>query len=92
MIISLLTYLLKDISFLVAFFTLDSHELYNMGIVDVSHKFQNMYVVRPQFFIPIVTLLRNASTNSMQYKSELSLIKNQNIDITNFEDNITKFK
>ena len=68
------------------------NELYNTGIVDVSYKFPKMYVVRPQFFIPIITLLRNASMNSMQYKAELSLIKNQNIDITNFEDNITKFK
>lgn len=67
-------------------------EYYNTGIVDVSHKFSKMYVVRPQFFIPIITLLRNASLNSMHYKAELSLIKNQNIDITNFEDNITKFK
>ena len=67
-------------------------EFYNSGIVDVSHKFNKMYVVRPQFFIPIITLLRNASMNSMQYKAELSLMKNQNIDITNFEDNITKFK
>jgi hypothetical protein len=67
-------------------------DYYNTGIVDVSHKFSKMYVVRPQFFIPIITLLRNASMNSMQYKAELSLIKNQNIDITNFEDNITKFK
>lgn len=67
-------------------------DYYNTGIVDVSHKFPKMYVVRPQFFIPIITLLRNASMNSMQYKAELSLIKNQNIDITNFEDNITKFK
>ena len=67
-------------------------ELYNSGIVDVSHKYNKMYVVRPQFFIPIITLLRNASMNSMQYKAELSLIRNQNIDITNFEDNITKFK
>ena len=67
-------------------------EYYNTGIVDVSHKFTKMYAVRPQFFIPIITLLRNASLNSMQYKAELSLIKNQNIDITNFEDNINKFK
>ncbi len=67
-------------------------EYYNTGIVDVSHKFPKMYVVRPQFFIPIITLLRNAAMNSMQYKAELSLIKNQNIDITNFEDNINKFK
>jgi len=67
-------------------------EYYNTGIVDVSHKFNKMYVVRPQFFIPIITLLRNASMNSMQYKAELNHIRNQNIDITNFEDNITKFK
>lgn len=67
-------------------------EYYNSGIVDVSHKFPKMYVVRPQFFIPIITLLRNAAMNSMQYKAELSLIRNQNIDITNFEDNINKFK
>ncbi|RTL14367.1 MAG: DUF2130 domain-containing protein [Flavobacteriaceae bacterium] len=67
-------------------------EYYNSGIVDVSHKFPKMYVVRPQFFIPIITLLRNAALNSMQYKAELALVKNQNIDITNFEDNINKFK
>ena len=67
-------------------------EYYNSGIIDVSHKFSKMYVVRPQFFIPIITLLRNAAMNSMQYKAELSLIRNQNIDITNFEDNINKFK
>jgi hypothetical protein len=68
------------------------NDLYNMGIVDVSYKFSKMYVIRPQFFIPIITLLRNASLNSMQYKAELTSIRNQNIDITNFEDNITKFK
>lgn len=68
------------------------NDLYNMGIVDVSYKFPKMYVIRPQFFIPIITLLRNASMNSVQYKAELSSIRNQNIDITNFEDNITKFK
>jgi hypothetical protein len=68
------------------------NDLYNMGIVDVSYKFSKMYVIRPQFFIPIITLLRNASMNSMQYKAELSFMRNQNIDITNFEDNITKFK
>ena len=67
-------------------------EYYNTGIVDVSYKFTKMYVVRPQFFIPIITLLRNASMNSMQYKAELSLMKNQNIDITNFEENINSFK
>lgn len=68
------------------------NDLYNMGIVDVSYKFSKMYVIRPQFFIPIITLLRNASMNSMQYKAELSSMRNQNIDITNFEDNVTKFK
>lgn len=67
-------------------------ELYNAGIVDVSHKYAKMYVVRPQFFIPIITLLRNAAMNSMKFKSELALVRNQNIDITHFEDNITKFK
>jgi hypothetical protein len=67
-------------------------ELYNAGIVDVSHKYPKMYVVRPQFFIPIITLLRNAAMNSMKYKAELALIRNQNIDITDFEDNINKFK
>ena len=67
-------------------------DLYNSGIVDVSHKHPKMYVVRPQFFIPIITLLRNAAMNSLQYKAELALVKNQNIDITNFEDKINKFK
>ncbi len=68
------------------------NELYNTGIVDVSHKYPKMYVVRPQFFIPIITLLRNAAMNSLEYKAELALVRNQNIDITNFEDNINKFK
>ena len=68
------------------------NELYNTGIVDVSHKYPKMYVVRPQFFIPIITLLRNAAMNSLKYKAELALVKGQNIDITNFEDNINKFK
>lgn len=67
-------------------------EYYNSGIVDVSHKYNKMYVVRPQFFIPIITLLRNAAMNSMQYKAELALIRNQNIDITNFEERINTFK
>src|SRR5690606_37746706 len=61
------------------------NEFNNTGIVDVSHKFNKMYVVRPQFFIPIITLLRNAAMNSMKYKAELNMIRNQNIDITNFE-------
>ncbi|CAM3482969.1 DUF2130 domain-containing protein [Aequorivita lipolytica] len=68
------------------------NELYNTGIVDVAHRFKKMYVVRPQFFIPIITLLRNAAMNSMQYKTELNLIRNQNVDITNFEDKINTFK
>ena len=68
------------------------NELYNMGIVDVSHKFPKMYVIRPQFFIPIITLLRNASLNSMKYKAELALVKSQNIDITNFEEKMNTFK
>lgn len=67
-------------------------ELYNTGIVDVSHRYTKMYVIRPQFFIPIITLLRNAALNSLKYKSELALVKAQNVDITNFEDNMEKFK
>lgn len=68
------------------------NELYNSGIVDVSHKYTKMYIVRPQFFIPIITLLRNAAMNSMKYKAELSMIRNQNIDISNFEEKIDAFK
>jgi hypothetical protein len=68
------------------------NELYNTGIVDVSHRYPKMYVIRPQFFIPILTLLRNAALNSIEYKSELAIIKNQNTDITNFEDDLNKFK
>ena len=67
-------------------------ELYNTGIVDVSHRYPKMYVVRPQFFIQIITLLRNAAMNALQYKSELALVKAQNIDITNFEDELETFK
>ncbi len=67
-------------------------ELYNSGIVDVSHRFPKMYVVRPQFFIPIITLLRNANRNSLKYRSELALVKAQSIDITNFENQINEFK
>ena len=67
-------------------------EFYNTGIVDVSHKYSKMYVVRPQFFIPIITLLRNAAMNSMQYKTELALVRSQNIDITNFEEKMNTFK
>lgn len=67
-------------------------ELYNTGIVDVFHRYPKMYVVRPQFFIQIITLLRNAAMNSLQYKSELALVKAQNIDITNFENELDAFK
>ncbi len=68
------------------------NELYNTGIVDVSYKYPKMYVIRPQFFIPIITLLRNAAMNSLQYKSELAIVKSQNLDITNFENSLLKFK
>tara|TARA_B110000114_G_scaffold165399_1_gene185707 strand:+ start:85 stop:1362 length:1278 start_codon:yes stop_codon:yes gene_type:complete len=68
------------------------NEFYNSGIADVSYKFDKMYVVRPQFFIPIITLLRNAAMNSLKYKQELNLIRNQNIDITSFEENIEVFR
>ena len=67
-------------------------ELYNTGIVDVSHRHRKMYVVRPQFFIPIITLLRNSAQNSLKYKTELALVKEQNIDITNFENELDSFK
>lgn len=67
-------------------------ELYNAGIIDVFHRYPKMYVVRPQFFIPIITLLRNAAMKSLQYKSELALVKAQNIDITNFESQLDDFK
>jgi hypothetical protein len=67
-------------------------ELYNTGIVDVFHRYPKMYVIRPQFFIPIITLLRNAAMNSLQYKSELALVKAQNLDITNFETDLDSFK
>lgn len=68
------------------------NEFYNSGIVDVSYKYPKMYVVRPQFFIPIITLLKNAAYNSLNYKRELELVKNQNIDITHFEEDINEFK
>ena len=68
------------------------NDLYNSGIVDVSHKYEKMYVVRPQFFIPIITLLRNAARNSLQYRKELVTVRNQNIDITNFEAKLNEFK
>lgn len=67
-------------------------ELYNTGIVDIFHRYPKMYIVRPQFFLPIITLLRNAAMNSLKYKSELALVKAQNIDITNFESELDTFK
>ena len=68
------------------------NELYNSGIVDVSHRYPKMYVIRPQFFIPIITFLRNAAMNSLQYKAELTKVRNQNLDITNFEEKLNKFR
>lgn len=68
------------------------NELYNTGIVDVSHKYPKMYVIRPQFFIPIITLLRNAAINSLKYKAELALMRAQNIDVTNFEGQLNDFR
>lgn len=69
-----------------------NNELYNGGIVDVSYRYPKMYVIRPQFFIPMITLLRNAAQNSLKYKTELALVKAQNIDIANFEDELNNFK
>lgn len=68
------------------------NELYNAGITDVSYRFEKMYVIRPQFFIPIITLLRNAALSSLQYRKELALVRQQNIDVTNFEDQLADFK
>lgn len=83
----------KNCEYAVLVSTLEADsDLYNVGIVDVSYKYDKMYVVRPQFFIPIITILRNAALNSLNYKSELEVIKNQNIDITNFENDINDFK
>ena len=67
-------------------------ELYNTGIVDMSHRFPKTYVVRPQFFIPMITLLRNSAMNALKFKSELALVKAQNIDITTFESDLEAFK
>jgi len=67
-------------------------ELYNTGIVDVFHRYPKMYVVRPQFFIPMITLLRNAAMNSLEYKTELALVKEQNVDVTSFESDLDQFK
>lgn len=67
-------------------------ELYNTGIVDVSHRYPKMYVIRPQFFIPMITVLRNAAQNALEFKAELARVREQNIDITNFEDDLETFK
>ena len=67
-------------------------ELYNAGITDVSYRYEKMYVIRPQFFIPIITLLRNAALSSLAYRKELQLVRQQNIDVTNFEDQLADFK
>ena len=76
---------------LVSLLELDN-DFYNNGIVDVSYKYPKMYVIRPQFFIPLITLLRNAAKNSIEFKKELAIIKNQNVDITNFESNLLDFQ
>lgn len=68
------------------------NEFYNAGIVDVSYKYPKMYVIRPQFFIPLISLLRNAARNSLEYKRELAMAKAQQVDLTNFENNINEFK
>ena len=68
------------------------NDLYNNGIVDVSHKYEKMYVVRPQFFIPLITLLRGSAMNSLGYKKQLEIVQNQNIDISRFEENMNNFK
>ncbi len=68
------------------------NELYNNGIVDVSYRYEKMYVIRPQFFIPMITLLRNAALNSLKYKQELQIVKNQQLDVMHFEDNMNEFK
>jgi hypothetical protein len=67
-------------------------ELYNSGIVDVSHRFPKMYVIRPQFFLPIISILRNSSMEALKYKSQINLMKRENYDITNFESTLAQFK
>lgn len=80
-----------EYAILVSLLEIDN-ELYNNGIVDVSYKYPKMYVIRPQFFIPIITLLRNAAKNSLHYRQELQVIRNQQVDIRNFEENMNAFK
>ena len=67
-------------------------ELYNSGIVDVSYRYEKMYVIRPQLFIPMITLLRNAALNSLAYQRELAIVRNQQLDLTHFEENMNTFK
>ena len=80
-----------DYAVLVSLLEIDN-EYYNSGIVDVSYKYEKMYVIRPQFFIPLITLIRGLAVNSLKYKKELEVIQNQNIDIRHFEDNMNSFK
>ena len=80
-----------EYAILVSLLEIDN-ELYNNGIVDVSYKYPKMYVIRPQFFIPMITLLRNAAKNSLQYRQELQLVRNQQVDILHFEENMNAFK
>ena len=68
------------------------NDYYNEGIVDVSHKYEKMYVIRPQFFIPLITLIRGAAINSLKYKKELLTVQNQNLDIIHFEEDLNEFK
>ncbi|MGE4499542.1 MAG: DUF2130 domain-containing protein [Hydrogenovibrio sp.] len=83
----------KDCEYAILVSMLESDsELYNTGIVDMSHRYPKMFVIRPQFFIQMITLLRNAAMNALHYKSELALVKAQNIDVTNFEEDLEKFK
>ena len=80
-----------EYAILVSLLEIDN-ELYNNGIVDVSYRYPKMYVIRPQFFIPMITLLRNAAQNSLQYKQELQIVRNQQVDIIHFEENMNAFK
>ena len=80
-----------EYAILVSLLEIDN-ELYNNGIVDVSYKYPKMYVIRPQFFVPMITLLRNAAQNSLQYRQELQIVRNQQVDILNFEENMNAFK
>lgn len=80
-----------EYAILVSLLEIDN-ELYNNGIVDVSYKYPKMYVIRPQFFIPMITLLRNAAQNSLHYRQELQIVRNQQVDILHFEENMNAFK